>query len=84
MEYAACAIAIAISPGTMKTSYVDAADLADPPAERQPEDDDEQKRGEHRRGDRLRPELEHAVGLARGEREQPAVAIERVRSPLRG
>ena len=55
---------------------LDAADLADAPAERQPEDDDEQKRREHRRRDRLRPELEHAVGLAQREREQPAVAIE--------
>src|SRR6185295_1177127 len=53
-----------------------AADVADAPAERQSEDEDEQKRGEDRRGDRLRPQLQDAVGLAGGERDEAAVAAD--------
>jgi hypothetical protein len=48
--------------------------MADATAEREPEHQDEQEGGHHRRGDRLRPELEHAQHLAGGQRPQPAVA----------
>jgi hypothetical protein len=49
-------------------------DLADAPAERQPEHGDEQERRENRRQDRLRPQLQHAGRLAAGEREESPVA----------
>ena len=53
---------------------VEAVDLLDAPADREPEDEDEQGAGQHGRGDRLRPQLRDAVDLATGQGEQAAMA----------
>jgi hypothetical protein len=53
---------------------VDAVDLLDAAAERQTEDEDEEERAEDRGDDGLRPQLEHAVRLARAQGDEPAVA----------
>ena len=70
MEYAACAIAIVTSPGTMKTSYsTPSTCLMRPPSE---SPNTRMNRNDEATGasDRLRPQLEDAQHLAPGQRRQ--------------
>jgi hypothetical protein len=65
-------------PGHDELAVGHAVDVLDAPAQREPEDEDEEERGDHRRRDRLDPQLQHAVDLARRERPQAAAAHQRL------